>query len=59
VEKLHDSLKKALSNEAVRDRYRAMGADIVEMSPVEFSGYVRADLEKWRKVAREGNIVVE
>jgi tripartite-type tricarboxylate transporter receptor subunit TctC len=59
VEKLHDSLKKALSNEAVRERYRAMGADIVEMSPVEFSGYVRADLEKWRKVAREGNIVVE
>jgi tripartite-type tricarboxylate transporter receptor subunit TctC len=59
VGKLHGSLKKALSNETVRERYRAMGADIVEMSPVEFAGYVRADLEKWRRVAREGNIVIE
>jgi tripartite-type tricarboxylate transporter receptor subunit TctC len=59
VDKLHGSLKKALSNETVRERYRAMGADIVEMSPAEFAGYVRADVEKWRKVAREGNIVVE
>ena len=25
----------------------------------EFAAYVRADLEKWRRVAREGNIVVE
>ncbi len=59
VGKLHGSLKKALSNETVRERYRAMGADIVELSPAEFAGYVRADLEKWRKVAREGNIVIE
>ena len=59
VDKLYASLKKALSNETVRERYRAMGADIAEMSPAEFAGYVRADLEKWRKVAREGNIVVE
>ena len=59
VDKLHGSLKKALSNETLRERYRAMGADIVEMSPAEFAGYVRADVEKWRKVAREGNIVVE
>jgi len=27
--------------------------------PAQFADYVRADLEKWRKVAREGNIVVE
>lgn len=46
-------------NEQVRERYRAMGAEIVDMSPSQFASYVRADLEKWRKVAREGNIVVE
>ena len=59
VEKLHASLKKALLNEAVRERYRGMGADVVDMSSAEFSSYVRSDLEKWRKVARDGNIVVE
>jgi tripartite-type tricarboxylate transporter receptor subunit TctC len=59
IEKLHAALKKALTNEQVRERYRAMGADIVDMSPAQFDAYVRADLAKWRKVAREGNIVVE
>jgi tripartite-type tricarboxylate transporter receptor subunit TctC len=59
IEKLHASLRKALANEQVRERYRAMGADIVDMSPAQFADYVRKDLEKWRKVARESNIVVE
>lgn len=43
----------------VRDRYREAGADVSDMSQAEFDAYVRADLEKWRKVAREANIVVE
>jgi tripartite-type tricarboxylate transporter receptor subunit TctC len=59
IEKLHAALKKALTNDQVRERYRAMGADIVDMTPSQFDAYVRADLAKWRKVAREGNIVVE
>jgi hypothetical protein len=29
------------------------------MSRAEFSAYVRADFEKWRIIARDGNIVVE
>jgi hypothetical protein len=29
------------------------------MSQAEFASYVRADFEKWQRVAREGNIVVE
>ena len=59
VEKLHSGLTKALANDQVRERYRSMGADMVDMTQAEFGNYVRADLEKWRKVAREGNIVVE
>jgi tripartite-type tricarboxylate transporter receptor subunit TctC len=59
VAKLTSALRKALGNEAVKERYRAMGADVWEMSQAEFDAYVRADVEKWRKVAREANIVVE
>ena len=33
--------------------------DVWEMSQGEFETYVRADIDKWRKVAREANIVVE
>ena len=36
-----------------------MGADVWEMSQPAFDAYVRADVEKWRKVARDANIVVE
>ena len=59
VARLHGALRKALSNEGVRERYRGMGADVWEMSQADFDAYVRADVEKWRKVAREANIVVD
>ena len=59
VDRLAAALKKALAIESVRDRYRSMGVDMMDMSQSEFNAYVKTDLEKWRKVAREGNIVVE
>ena len=59
LDKLSSSLRKALLNDAVRERYRQMGVELIEMSQPEFAAYVREDLEKWRRVAREGNIVVE
>ena len=59
VARLHGALRKALGTEAVRERYRAMGADVWEMNQAAFDAYVRADVEKWRRVAREANIVVE
>jgi tripartite-type tricarboxylate transporter receptor subunit TctC len=59
LSRLSSSLRKALAVESVRERYRAMGVEIIDMSQAEFAAYVRDDLEKWRRVAREGNIVVE
>jgi tripartite-type tricarboxylate transporter receptor subunit TctC len=59
VERLHGALKKALAVDSVRDKYRAMGVEVMDMSQPEFAAYVKADFEKWRKLAREANIVVE
>jgi tripartite-type tricarboxylate transporter receptor subunit TctC len=59
LQKLSAALRKALANETVRERYRAMGVELIEMSQPEFAAYVREDFDKWRRVAREGNIVVE
>jgi len=59
LEKLSSSLKRALLDPTVRDRYRAMGVELIEASQAEFAAYVRDDYEKWKRVAREGNIVVE
>lgn len=59
VDRLHAALRKALSMDAVRDKYRSMGVEVMDMRQSEFAAYVRADFEKWRTVARERNIVVE
>lgn len=59
VEKLHAALRKAMASETVRERFRSMGVDLMDMSQPEFAAYVRADFEKWRQIAREGNISIE
>jgi tripartite-type tricarboxylate transporter receptor subunit TctC len=59
VARLHAALRKALADPGVRERYRAAGADVWEMRQEEFETYVRGDVEKWKKVAREANIVVD
>jgi hypothetical protein len=36
-----------------------MGVEVMDMTQTEFAAYVRADYDKWLRVAREGNIVAE
>jgi tripartite-type tricarboxylate transporter receptor subunit TctC len=59
ADKLTGALRRALSDETVRERYRSMGVELMDMSRAEFAAYVRSDYEKWRTIARDGNIVVE
>ena len=59
VQKLSAALRRAMAIEAVRERYRGMGVQVMDMTQAEFAAYVRADYDKWLKVARDGNIVVE
>ena len=59
IEKLQAALKKVLATELVRERYRALGVEMIDMSPAEFAAFVRVDAERWRKVARASNIVLE
>src|SRR3954464_5944697 len=59
IQKLNAALRKALSTQVVRERYQSMGVEVMDMSQPQFDAYVRADWDKWRKVAREGNISVE
>ena len=59
LQRLSGALRTALSVDAVRERYRTMGVEIMDMSQPDFAAYVRTDFEKWKRVAREANIVVE
>jgi tripartite-type tricarboxylate transporter receptor subunit TctC len=57
--KLNSALRKALAVSTVRERYQAMGVEVMDMSQPQFDAYVRADFQKWQKVARDGNIAVD
>ncbi len=59
VERLSAALRKALSVDSVRERYRSMGVEVMNMDHAAFDAYVRADADKWRKLAKEANIVIE
>jgi tripartite-type tricarboxylate transporter receptor subunit TctC len=59
VERLAGALEKARANPAVRERYKSLGVEMMDMSRSEFTAYVRADYEKWLKVAREANISLD
>lgn len=50
INKLHGAIVKALGTAELRERYNALGLEPVGSTPQEFSGYLRADIAKWRKV---------
>jgi len=59
VERLSKALHAAMARPDVRERYRTMGVDVMDMSQPEFAAFVRTDFQKWQKVAHDGNISVE
>ena len=59
VNRLAAALAKAMARDDVRERYRAMGVEVMNMSQPQFADHVRGDYQKWLKVAREAGISVE
>lgn len=59
VDRLQTAMHKAMSVATVRERYTSMGVEIMDMSQPEFAAYFRNDFEKWRALAKAGNIVVQ
>jgi tripartite-type tricarboxylate transporter receptor subunit TctC len=59
VSKVSDALNKALDDKTVQDAIRNLGYEPMPITPAQFSGVIRNDLEKWRKVVREANIRAE
>jgi tripartite-type tricarboxylate transporter receptor subunit TctC len=59
VEKLHGEIVAALTLSESRERLAGQGADVVASSPAEFSGYIKAEMDKWSRVVREAGIRIE
>jgi tripartite-type tricarboxylate transporter receptor subunit TctC len=59
VTKLHDALVKAVATPNVRERLMSVGADPQTMSMDEFTRFIKADIDKWAKLAKSAGIVIE
>ena len=58
-QKLNESINQALQGADMRERLDALAFDPVGGTPQQFSAYVKAEIAKWGKVVREGNIKAE
>lgn len=59
VQRLHEALSVAIKDGDLRGKIMAQGYAIDLIDPTTFQALVKADLAKWGKVVREGNIHVE
>ena len=56
VDRLSTEIEKLLKMQDVKDRFSALGADIVFMPPGQFTQYVRAEIKKWGVVVKAAGI---
>lgn len=56
AEKLNASLVKTLESPAVRNRLAPQAIQVMPMSRDEFGAFIRADMERWKKLLRKGSL---
>lgn len=59
VTRLNAEVVRILASQELKDRFVAMGAELVSSTPEEFAAYIRAEQAKWGKVIRDVGIKPE
>jgi tripartite-type tricarboxylate transporter receptor subunit TctC len=59
VARLSDALSKALAQPDVKERIAANGLEVATSTPAEFAAFIRSEIAKWGRVAKEANIKVD
>jgi len=59
VDKLADTLRKAMQSPQLKQRYATEGAEAVPMTPIEFTTYVHDEVNRWRKVVKDAQLTLE
>ncbi len=59
LEALHEGLAAAVTDPAVRARFAEAGVTPLAEGPEAFAAFIRAELAKWREVARRGDVVLD
>jgi len=59
LDRIRQELGAILDSEDTRKRFELEGAEVLRMSPSEFSAHISAETAKWTRVVKEANIKVE
>jgi tripartite-type tricarboxylate transporter receptor subunit TctC len=59
VSRLHDLTVKSLAKPEVAARFGNLGTDVAPMNPGELGGFIRSEIAKWAKMAKEAGIQPE
>ncbi len=59
IAKLGEALIKTLALPDVRERFATQGLDAATSTPAEFGAHIRAEIEKWGRVAKTANIKID
>src|SRR5262245_60127544 len=59
VAKLSQALNAALAQADVKEKFAAAGLETVSSTPAEFAAFIRSEIAKWGKVAKEANIKID
>ncbi len=58
-EKLAAALNKVLATPAVRERFKGLGAEMLDMDRPAFAQFVASDFAKWARIIKDANITAE
>ena len=58
VKRMNDELTKIVAQTEVAARFFAMGVENVPMTPAQFGEFQKAELVKWAKIVKDGNVKV-
>jgi tripartite-type tricarboxylate transporter receptor subunit TctC len=56
VDLIYREIINALKMPDVRERFAAIGVDVVGNTPAEFSALIKTEIAKWGRVIRDANI---
>jgi tripartite-type tricarboxylate transporter receptor subunit TctC len=59
VEKLNGALVKAVNDPAIRKQLLERGADPIANSPEQHAAFIKTEIEKWQRVAKQAGISPE
>jgi len=59
VERLHRDTVKLLSSAEIREQFAKHGAEPAPTSPEKFAEYIRGEIARWQKVARDAGVKPE